>query len=343
MGLQHGEQVKDLRPQLVFVMDRRLATLAQCCVDFNPHISRVTILWEEYARGTMAMLRGIAEALELEWDRFFRYTIASYLEDLNKFGQAQDGCTTWAAVPPVTLDGAKMLVKNRDYRPDHQILQCLAFAEPDLGYPYAYVTSAGSPGVFSSGMNAMGLAVADTHVPSLDVGPGIARYSAMMDILELHDSVPSAIDFLQSMPHTGNGTIIMLDNNGEIAAFEIAHSIQRVIKPENGVVVNTNHFTSPALSGSWADRNPPDLQGNSIGRYNQITASLRAGAGQVEPDWTQALMSTHGTPMDAICRHSGVDPASITISSVVYLPQTQRIYLKNGKPCQAKNFTLYSV
>ncbi len=146
-----AKQVQDLRPQLLSVMDRRLATLAQCRVDFTPHISRVTILWEEYAHGTMAMLRGIAEALDLEWDKFFHYTIASYLEDLANCGHAQDGCTTWAAGPPITLDGAKMLVKNRDYRPDHQPLQCIAFAEPDQGLSLCLRDQRGKPGGFQLG------------------------------------------------------------------------------------------------------------------------------------------------------------------------------------------------
>jgi hypothetical protein len=343
MGVQHGQQVLDLLPELVLVMDRRLETLAQCSMDFTSHISRVTRLWEEYARGTMAMLRGIAQALDLEWDRYFRYTIASYLEDLAKCGLPQDGCTTWAAGPPVTTGGAKILVKNRDYRPDHQALQCLAYAEPEEGYPYAYVTSAGSPGVFSSGMNAMGLAVADTHVHSLDVGPGIARYSAMMDILENHDTVPAALSYLHSVPHTGNGTMILLDKTGDMAVFEIAHSKQMVVKGQNGTAISTNHFTSPALSKSWEDRSSPELQGNSVGRYDRIKRGFQDDTGQVDPGWAQALMSAHGDPLNAICRHARVDPGSMTISTVIFLPQSGQFYLGNDQPCRTEAFTLYTI
>jgi hypothetical protein len=291
----------------------------------------------------MAMLRGIAEALDLEWDPYFRYTIASYLEDLAKCGRPSDGCTTWAAGPPVTLGGAKMLVKNRDYRPDHQPLQCLAFAEPDHGYPYAYITSAGSPGVFSSGMNAQGLAVTDTHVPSLDVGPGIARYSAMMDILEKHDQVPTALEYLHNVPHTGNGTMVLLDKAGDMAVFEIAHSKQQVIKGENGVAISTNHFTSPALIASWEDRSSSELRGNSVGRFDRLAAGLQKGAGQIDPGWAQAVMSEHGDPIDAICRHSGHDPESITISTVLYLPHLGQFYLGNDKPCQTERFKRYTI
>jgi hypothetical protein len=38
--------------------------------------------------------------------------------------------------------------------------------------------------------------------------------------------------------------------------------------------------------------------------------------------------------MDAICRHPEVDPQSVTISTVIYLPKERLIYLANGQPCQ---------
>jgi hypothetical protein len=236
-----------------------------------------------------------------------------------------------------------MLVKNRDYRLDHQDLQCVAFAKPTRGFSYAYVTSAGSPGVFSSGMNEAGLAVADTHVNSLDLGPGLARYSLMMDVLEQYDQVSSALDYLQTVPHTGDGTLILLDKTGDMAVFEISHKTQGIIKPTGSYLVSTNHFTSPHLSEKWEDRSRPELRGNSEGRYASISAGLRNTDELAGVAWAQKLMSDHGGPNDAICRHPGLDPASMTISSVLYLPQTRRFYLANGNPCQVDIFTLYSI
>jgi hypothetical protein len=273
MGQQHGQQVRDLRGELLSVIDRRLVTLARCNTDLSPYISELSGVWEEYAQGTLYMLRGIANELGLDWDSFFRYTIASYLEDRANGGSDQQGCTTWAAGPPIINVDTSILVKNRDYRQDHQDLQCVAYAKPTHGHYYAYVTSAGSPGVFSSGMNESGLAVIDTHVHSLDLGPGLARYSLMMDILEKYDNVSSALDYLQSVPHTGNGTLIILDKSGDMAVFEIAHKTQAIIRPESGFVVSTNHFNSLSLRHRWEDRSLPELQGNSRGRYARITAS----------------------------------------------------------------------
>jgi hypothetical protein len=115
-------------------------------------MSEVTRVWETHTPDTLAMLRGMADSLDLEWDDYFAYTIASYLTDRLKAQGHPEGCTTWAAAGDFTRDGTPLLVKNRDYRPDHKALQCLARIKPAHGNPYLSLTSAGSPEYFSVSM-----------------------------------------------------------------------------------------------------------------------------------------------------------------------------------------------
>lgn len=342
MGQQHARQVRNLRPDIVKAMDRRLRKLAAYEANLQPHVTEVASAWGEAARPTLEMLRSMAEGLELEWEPFFRYTIASYLEDRIQHPGHSQGCTTWAASGPITRHGQPMLVKNRDYRPAHQSLQRLARARPQLGYRYIYVTSAGSPGVFSSGMNEAGLAVADTHVASLDVGPGVARYSVMMQILEHHSHVASALDYLGQVPHIGDGTLTLIDMTGHMAVFETGHTACGIVRPEQGFVVSTNHFVTHRLRDRWADRSPPELRGNSLNRYAKVAAALQAARGGVDTEWAQALMADHGGPQPsltegrqyAICRHADIDPRSVTISTGLYLPQARTLLFANGQPCR---------
>jgi hypothetical protein len=337
MGQQHADQVRDLRPQIVAAMEQRLAALAQYGIETQPYEAELVAVWEELAQPTLEMLRGLAAGLELEWDPFFRYTIASYLEDrILSLSQApNEGCTVWAAAAPITRHGMPMLVKNRDYRPDHQPLQCLARARPTRGYRYTYVTSAGSPGVFSSGVNEAGLAVADTHVASLDLGPGLARYSLMMELLEQHNGVRSALDYLRQVPHIGNGTLVLVDLTGNMAVFEAGHTVQGVVWPEHGFVVSTNHFVTAHLRERWVDRSPPELRGNSQNRYAKVVAALQSVRGLVDAAWAQGFMADHGNPQYALCRHPDADPRSATISTAVYLPQERTLLFADGPPCQA--------
>jgi hypothetical protein len=295
-------------------------------------------------------LRGIAEGLNLEWDPFFRYTIAHYLADRIQQPAYGEGCTVWAASGSITRQGMPILAKNRDYRPEHQSLPCLARVQPARGYRYMYATSAGSPAVFSSGMNETGLAVADTRVTSCSVGPGLARYSAMMDILEHHSHVSSALDFLNRVPHLGEGTLTLIDRAGDMAVFEAGHAAQGILPPENDFAVSTNHFRSPQLHDCWVDSYPPELRGNSQNRYARVVTALEAARGQVNVAWAQTLMADHGVPQPtaaersrhAICRHSECDTRSITISTTLFLPRDRMLLFAYGQPCQAP-FQAWSV
>lgn len=334
IGQQHGEQVADLRPQIMASMRVRLAELNQQSTDQSFDAKVVTRIWEKYAPSTLEMLLGMVEALNLDWEEFFTYTIASFLSGYRKQALQRNGCTTWAANQNFTRTDAPLLVKNRDHFPDHQPLQCLARVQPEQGYPYLCLTSAGSPAVYSSGINSQGLAVADTYVASNDIGPGIARYSLMMDLLEKFASVQDATNSLYTLPHFGDGTVILADARGELAVFEIAHSKQAVRKSYEGFLVSTNYFTAPEMSMRWVDREPPHLQGNSQERYRQVENALRSGRGQVDIPWSQTLMSKHGGGLSAICRHAEIDAQAVTISSVIFLPEQAGLYVANGLPCQ---------
>jgi predicted choloylglycine hydrolase len=183
MGQQHGRQVRALRPQIIAAIDDRLMTLTKVQFDIQSTIEEISETWEIKARTTMDMLRGIADTLSLNWDNYFRYTIAPIILDRNKYPHNHNqSCTTWAAAAPVTRQSTPILAKNRDYRPNHRELQCLAWSNPAHGYRYTFLTSAGSPGVFSSGMNEVGLTVADTYVSSRDIGSGLPRYTVMMEL-----------------------------------------------------------------------------------------------------------------------------------------------------------------
>lgn len=350
MGRQHARQVQDLRPRLAHFMRQRLRGLEPYKTELRPYIAELTSAWEEVAWPTMGMLRGLAEGLDFKWEPFFRYTIASYLEDRVRRPAYGEGCTVWSASNAVTRHGAPLLAKNRDIRPGHRSLQCLVRARSFEGYRYLYVTSVGSPAVFSSGMNEAGLAVADTHVGTSDMGPGVARYSAMMEILEHHNSVASALDYLRQVPHMGDGTLVLIDRTGGMAVFEAGHSAHNIILPERDFVVSTNHFCGPQLRDCWTDHSPPELQGNPQNRYERVVKALQAARRGVNANWAQELMSDHGGSQptieqrrqQAICRHADIDPLSTTVSTALFLPQERTLLFANGQPCRVP-FQAWSV
>lgn len=344
IGKQHGAQVVDLRQHIRLAIEDRLAKLNATGLDVRIDEQEMLEAWQVQAPEILHMLHGLSDSLSLEWERFFRYTISTYLMDRakRKHHDAQ-GCTTWAAAGRVTKNSEPLLVKNRDYWKDHQHLQCLAITEPEKGYAYLNLTSAGSPGVFSSGMNSAGLAVADTHVVSLDTGPGLPRYYLMMMILEQHDSVASALDYLRSVKFMGNGTLILQDRLGDAAVVECGYNTSPIKPARGGFAVSTNHYTTRHLEDRWLPRNRrEDLAGNSQARYKRVRDALRQSAGEVDMQWAKQLMRSHDGPLDTLCRHLDLEPNHATISCAIYLPQRNELHLANGRPCQ-EQFEVYRI
>jgi hypothetical protein len=156
----------------------------------------------------------------------------------------------------------------------------------------------------------------------------------MMDILEKFTTVKEAINYLPTRPHFGDGSVTVLDAQGDMAVFEITHSVQAVRRSDSGFVASTNHFTAPETRSLWVDKEQVHLRGNSQGRKKMIEDALRSAEGQVDVSWSQALMGTHGDSLSAVCRHAEIDPQSVTISCAILLPRQASMYVANGHPCQ---------
>ena len=239
----------------------------------------------------------------------------------------------WAASPPKTKAGEVILAKNRDYRVDHRPLQSMAYVAPASGYRYLTLTSAGSPGVYSSGINEAGLAVADTHVVSRDIGPGVPRYGLMMMLLERCDTVSSARDYLTSVPHMGGGNVVVADAAGGLLLCESAWSGPVCVAPEDGFVVATNHFVSDALREAWVEVDRGALRGNSLARRAYLEARLSRAGGNVDVRWAHDVMSYRDGPGTSVCRDESMEEGVATISLSVYLPATREALVWNGSPC----------
>lgn len=336
MGLQHGRQTSDLRPRLLEVFEQRIAGLL-------PEMER---RWAGIARSTLEMLAGMAKALDLDPARFLCYAAASYLEDSARAGlpvgeRAVEECTVWAASGEATADRRPILAKNRDYNLSHLDLQVLARATPQHGHRYMYVASAGSVGVSSSGMNEAGLAVADTRVASSDVGPGLARYTLMMELLEHHDSVPSALSFLRRAPQMGGGNLILADAQGRMAVFESGYRHSGIVYARDRLLAAANHFVTPALRGHRLQGAGGATDGESRSRLRSIRARLRECRGGLDAESAARIMAAHADGRAAICRHA-LEGGSGTISAVVFFPAERRLRFCAGRPCEGA-YTLHSL
>ncbi len=118
MGWQHGQQVRPLRRQIADAIAIRFAQLEEDDLDdrFEQLLSETRQLLEQIASPLLAMIRGQAEALGIEYETLLRYDLVAFLRDdlLVRRTLTSEGCTTWAASGKCTADRQPILVKNRD-------------------------------------------------------------------------------------------------------------------------------------------------------------------------------------------------------------------------------------
>lgn len=345
MGLQHAQQVTHLKPAIHTAIDERYQQLKNDGADegFETIVQETIALLHEKDPAILDMIRGLAEGLEIPFDRLLHYNLVTFLRDILSTRKAlqnqeesntpEEGCSTWAARGVASIDGQPIIVKNRDFSMKHLPLQLLVRAEPEKGHRYTYITSAGSPGVFVAGFNETGLSIVDTHVSSTDVGKGLPTYALAMHILEEHSTVRSAVDYLKSVPRLGRNNLLLADASGDIALFEIGNQHFSICEAESDILVNTNHFLSQNMKPFFVDTQSEPTRGNSFYRYQLLQEELKQISGQIDLAFAQRLMATHDDLLSSICRHPQENASSCTISAMIFLPAKRQLHFCHGMPC----------
>lgn len=308
-------------------------------------VDEVRAAWQELTPGTLAQLAGMAEVYELPAEDLLTVVLGTYLKsgDRASGGSAaipSDGCTTLALT-----GSAPLLAKNRDNDPRYLDLQTVLRVHPEHGYRWLALSTAGAPGVHSSGMNEVGLSVADTHVASSDIGPGMPRFASMMHVLQQCRTTPDAVDLLLGTPQMGLGTITVVDEHGEAAVVECGYRTT-VVAPAPPVtsgqvgtgVVATNHYTDAVLStcGLGPEDGTPAV--SSLARRSAADQLLSGP--EVDREQVADLLSSHigfdgvEGQEGSVCQH-GPGLRSETISTVILDPVARHLDLCLGRPCTA--------
>jgi hypothetical protein len=237
-----------------------------------------------------------------------------------------DGCTAWAARGE---GGAPLVVKNRDYGGRWPLPSAVfRLSDPAWRGPVLCVGSLGAPGVYSSGINADGLALADTQIAARATGVGLLRYFAMTRLLAECGDVAAALALLRALPHAGGGSLVLADRGGALAAVELGHrgiGIERA----DAWVARTNHFVSPELAA--ATRGEAD---NSGARLATIRAFLQHASTRVDAGAARAGMASHDDgPAAGLCRHG--PPGPVTLSTAIFDVAAGSLEIAEAPPCRA--------
>lgn len=348
IGRQHALGSRDLRDAVAGWAGRAVADYPLGDPTVRQRVDEVAGAWRELTPGTLEQIDGMAEVYDLPAEQLLTAVLTTYLRSLERTHGPAEGCTTFAVTGEHPL-----LVKNRDNDRHFLPMQTVLRVQPEHGHPWLALTTAGAPGVHSSGMNARGLSVADTHVPSSDVGPGVPRFSSMMHLLEQCATTQEAVDYLLSTPQMGLGNLTLLDAEGRAAVVECGYRTTAVVStagPSNdgSGVVATNHHTDPVLSSCLLEPEDGTPGANSRARAT-VVGDYLARTGNAAPDHAavRALAGSHtgfdgdNTREGSLCQH-GPDLKAETISTVVFDPQRRTMDLCLGRPC-SEPFTSISL
>ncbi|MDO9640300.1 MAG: C45 family peptidase [Pseudotabrizicola sp.] len=287
---------------------------------------------EHHDPESLSELAGVAAAFGLAEPDLFAHLHLGTLRDIKGGATLLDGCSAW--VVPSGPEGA-LVVKNRDTSGIHAGIQCvLRHSGPDIVTGQVLsLSSLGSLAAWSSGINAAGLAVADTQVAVNRHRVGWLRYSLLPRLLARARTVAEAVVLIRSLPHAGGGTLVLADQGGATAAVEL--SANGAVITQGGVQWRTNHYTAAQTRAETLGPDGDQITSNSHQRFEFL--------GRVLPDrtWTvqdaKDLMATHPGPGFApLCQHPNDADGSETISSVVYSCSVGGMEISDGTPCLSR-------
>lgn len=262
-------------------------------------VEEVVRAWQDLTPATLEQIGGMAQVYDLPARGLLTAVLATYLRSLDRSATDTDGCTTLALPGPRPL-----LMKNRDNNSWFLPMQTVLRVQPDQGHPWLALSTAGAPGVHSSGMNAAGLCITDTHVASRDIGPGVPRFSSMMHVLEQCASTEEAVEYLLRVPQMGLGNLTMVDAGGRTAVVECGFSSSAVLRDVGlqdagaaeaaGTVVATNHFVSDHLATSVLEPEEGTPGIDSRARRAGVIDALRHRGGDWPPSRSEVrAMAAH--------------------------------------------------
>ena len=284
---------------------------------------------EEHDPESLAELRGVADAFGLAEPAMFAHLHLGTLRDMKGGATLIDGCS---AIAVNQGPEGPLVFKNRDFSGLHLGIQCvLRHSGPDIATGQVLsLGSLGSLAAWSSGINAAGLAVADTQVAVNRHRVGWLRYFLLPRLLARAATVAEALDMIRALPHAGGGTLVMADRFGATASVELSAHGPEIA--EGGLQWRTNHFTAPTTCDETLGADGDRIAGNSHARFDHLTRVLPGR------DWTRAaaraLMATHPGPDGApICQHGDGPDSAETISSVVYSCSLGGMEISEGTPC----------
>lgn len=251
-------------------------------------------------------------------------------------GARQGECSAFAVLPPSSANGHTLVGQNWDW-----LLHCfdtvvVLEAEQDEGPNFVSVVEAGL--LAKTGMNSSGLGVAtNALVTDDDRGEPAIPYHVLLRAFMDCETMSDAFAAAQRAPRSSSANFLLAHRDGIAVDIEAApgdFSRLFLLFPQEGVLLHTNHFLSPAF-----DRKDVSLwvMPDSPFRLERLGTAVAGARDGLSLDAFGGFLGDHANFPSGICCHPDArmeqHDQGATVASVLMDLDERRILVSDGHPC----------
>jgi len=276
-------------------------------------------------------VQGVAEGAGLSLAEAYLLQLRAELAVVTPRGREAehgDECTTFAALPEATADGAPLVGQNADLPAFYKEISVVVEVAPDDGPAVLMLTPAGQ--VSYIGINERGLGVFANYLTCDGWRVGYPRY--LLSRLALtKGTVDEAVAAVRGVPRASSRNLMLLDATGVAADLETTPTRDARLDPVAGLLAHSNHYVAPELLAE--ERSPERWVANSRVRLARMRALLAEERGRLDAGVMQTILRDRGCHPDGLCRMPGDDETDvITFASVIAEPTRGRLWVAVGPP-----------
>ena len=251
-------------------------------------------------------------------------------------GARQGECSAFAVLPPSSANGHTLVGQNWDW-----LLHCfdtvvVLEAEQDEGPNFVSVVEAGL--VAKTGMNSSGLGVVtNALVTDDDRGEPAIPYHVLLRAFMDCETMSDAFAAVQRAPRSSSANYLLAHRDGiavDIEATPGDFSRLFLLFPQEGVLLHTNHFLSPAF-----DRKDVSLwvMPDSPFRLERLGTAVAGARDGLSLEAFGGFLGDHANFPSGICCHpdARMEPhdQGATVASVLMDLDERRVLVADGHPC----------
>jgi hypothetical protein len=256
-------------------------------------------------------------------------------------------CSGFFACGGATKDGKLLIGRNFDFfgRGVWNTNNAIIVMHPERGQRFCWVGALGVP-ASGQGFNESGLVVGLHTKFTRDVRTkGAPLFAIVRDLLAECKTLEEAIARITAKPRICGLTLFVVDTRARTAAavgFSARHV--EVVRPENDVLVRTNHYTTREMKR--LEVMPHPWRANSYGRFQRLVELLSEKRGILTAEDVPLILSDCRDPFEQRKRVAGsILAGANNVQSIVMSPDDDALWLANGDypVCHSERFNGFSV